>query len=180
MTFLCPTCRTATMTSGHLETGLQTEQCATCHGYWITSARYFSYLEQAQATPLAPPPPAATEPSGMKMCPACRKFMHYYPVGHGLSFGIDKCNTCGGVWLDAGEWEALVQATFHLHLHAISSDAWQEQVQQQVRTAHEEAAMERRLGHEDYARLVEVARWMGQHPHRAEILAYLQRPDEPR
>ena len=180
MTFLCPTCRTATMASGHLETGLQTEQCATCHGHWITSARYFCYLEESQATPVAQHTPAASEPPGMKLCPVCRKFMHYYPVGHGLSFGIDKCNTCGGVWLDAGEWATLVEAKLHVQLHAISSDAWQEQVQQQVRTAQEEAAVERRLGKQDYARLVEVARWLRTHPHRAEILAYLQRPEESR
>ena len=180
MPLLCPTCGTATMEGSALATDLSTERCTTCQGHWITSARYFTYVAVAQGTPVTKVTPIGSESPGMKLCPTCRKFMHYYPVGHGLPFGIDKCNTCGGVWLNAGEWEALVQAKMHLQMHAVSSDEWQAEVQRQIRAAQEEAATERRLGRDDYARMVQAAQWLRGHPHRAEILAYLQRPEEPR
>jgi Zn-finger nucleic acid-binding protein len=185
MFMLCPTCHTNTLESAHLAPELPTESCTVCHGHWITSARYFSFAAVVQGSPVDPAPPGAGarlagEAPGLKLCPACRKFMHYYPVGHGLAFGIDKCNTCGGAWLNAGEWEALVCAKLHMQLHAISSDVWQAEVQRQLRAAQEEAAMEKRLGHDEYARLVQTFLWLHAHPHRAEILAYLQHPEEPR
>jgi Zn-finger nucleic acid-binding protein len=164
------------MEAAHLEPALETERCATCEGHWITSARYFAFLAEVPAELPSPAiDPAAADSPAMKRCPSCMKFMHYYRVGHGLAFGIDKCNTCGGVWLNKGEWETLKQAGISRQLHAISSDVWQADVHEQTRAAAELAAMERRLGAADFAELRRVGQWLKDHPHRLEMLAYLQR-----
>ncbi|NQZ56771.1 MAG: zf-TFIIB domain-containing protein [Lentisphaeraceae bacterium] len=34
-------------------------------------------------------------------------------VGHGLQFYVERCATCGGVWLDKNEWESLKAQGFH-------------------------------------------------------------------
>jgi len=175
MGFLCPICKSATMVSAALEEGLPTERCTGCGGHWITSARYFGFLATADAH--APVPEnVATAPAdapGLKMCPVCLKFMHYYEVGHGLPFGIDKCNTCGGVWLNAGEWESLKAHGFMRQLHAVSSDIWQAEVEKQRRADQEESAMRRRLGDADYAELQRVAAWLRGHGQKVEMFAYL-------
>jgi Zn-finger nucleic acid-binding protein len=101
--------------------------------------------------------------------------MRYYPVGHGVSFGIDKCNTCGGVWLNDGEWTALRARGLHVKVHTISSDIWQAGVEREQRAEQDTAAMKRRLGEADFTELRRIVRWVNSHPHRVEILAYLQR-----
>jgi Zn-finger nucleic acid-binding protein len=177
MSLNCPICRTAGLEPAYLEADLPVAQCTNCRGVWVTSARYFGYVslqspEAASAPEIAAPAP---DTPGMKICPECRKFMRYYPVGHGVAFGIDKCSTCGGVWLNDGEWAALKARGFHLKIHAVSSDIWQAAVERDQRAEHEAAAMQRRLGPVDFAELTRIVEWLRQNPHRAEILAHLQR-----
>jgi len=172
----CPQCKTPTFDSHQLASELDVICCTQCHGLFIASARYFAYLSASAGTAIEPRADLPVIDSReLKLCPDCGKFMHYYPVGDGLSFGIDKCNTCGGIWLGAGEWEALCRGNLHRKLHAISSDIWQERVGRQTRAASERAAMLRRLGEEDLAKLESVSAWVQHHPHATEILAYLQR-----
>jgi Zn-finger nucleic acid-binding protein len=176
MAMLCPICRTATLGPEHLEPELPVDQCSNCRGTWITAARFFGFASgvSGQTLAIASADPGPDSPE-MKLCPACQKFMHYYSVGHGVAFGIDKCNTCGGVWLNVGEWAALKARGLHLKVHAISSDIWQAAVAREIRDRAEEDAMRKRLGAADYAELRRVAGWLEGHAHRTEIWAHLQR-----
>src|SRR4051812_43720432 len=165
MAFKCPICKTATIVAGSLEENLPTEMCSTCGGHWITSARYFSYVVTMGAVeaPQAGGVRAKADEPGVKLCPTCLKFMHYYRVGHGLPFGIDKCNTCGGVWLNAGEWEALKARGFLRQVHAITAEVWQEEVARQERARQEIAGMVRRVGEADFAEVQRVVLWLRGH-----------------
>ena len=178
----CPICKTPTLEAARLANNLEADVCTSCRGSWITSARYFGYLNEAgektedlvgfqPVESSAPPMPAADSPS-MKLCPACGKFMRYYPIGHGIAFGIDKCGTCGGVWLNHSEWDALVARKLHTKLHAVTSDAWQESVRKQLRAATERAALLRRLGEQDLAELDRITQWNEHHPERAVRLSH--------
>jgi Zn-finger nucleic acid-binding protein len=181
MAFLCPHCTTATIEPAMLEEGLPADRCQTCGGHWITAARYFAYLAGENGVLHVPATAGETaaDSQGVRLCPTCGKFMRYYPVGHGIAFGINKCNTCGGIWLDGGEWEALRAHDLHRQLHAISSDVWQIEVHRQIRHDQEEASMLRRLGHADYQELRRVCAWLRGHAHRDELLAYLQKEGHP-
>jgi Zn-finger nucleic acid-binding protein len=175
MPFRCPVCKTPTLQPDTLDPDLPTDRCTTCGGHWITSARYFAYAAHApgDAPHVASDPPA--DPPVPKFCPACTKFMRYYPVGHGVPFGIDKCGTCGGVWLNDGEWQALAARGFHRRLHAISSDAWQAEVSAEHRAQTDRHRVVRHLGETDVAELDRLIHWLDAHPHRTLAIAYLQR-----
>ncbi len=176
MPFRCPSCRTASMEPTTLEPELPVDRCSTCLGAWITSARYFAYLAAISPGPrtLEPTVEAATDSPAVKICPTCLKFMRYYPVGHGLPFGIDKCNTCGGVWLNAGEWEALKAGGLERQVHAISADTWQHEIAHERQAAVQRAMLIKRIGAPDLAEIDRVAAWISGHAHRAELLAHLQ------
>lgn len=180
MPMLCPQCRTPSFDSYSPEAGLEAIRCATCFGLFISSARYFAFVSTSPDQAVEqPPPPVVSDQREIKLCPACTKFMHYYAVGHGVSFGIDKCNTCGAVWLNAGEWEELRRRQIHRNLHTIASDIWQERVRREIRAAAERAGMLRRLGAEDLEKLEGISAWVQSHPHATEILAYLRRAVPP-
>jgi len=107
------------------------------------------------------------------LCPECGKLLARFRVGHGLSFFIDHCAGCGGVWLDVHEWEALKRVGLHDRIHRIFSSAWQTQIlheQQQQAAEHRLAAQ---IGQSDFDRLREMTRWIEAHAHRSEIAAYL-------
>ena len=100
--------------------------------------------------------------------------MRYYPVGHGLAFGVDRCGDCGGFFLNAREWEALASHGLETRLHFIPSDAWQAEVARGLRTAHDAESLVRRLGAEDAAELERVTEWIAGHRHRDVMMAHLR------
>ena len=76
-----------------------------------------------------------------------------YKVGHGLNFHIDLSPVTGGVWLDAGEWEALKSKGLHSQLNLIFTASYQ----RQIRTAEYEATLEQtfktRIGDPDFEKV---------------------------
>ena len=107
------------------------------------------------------------------LCPECRKLLARFRVGHGLSFFIDHCAGCGGIWLDANEWEALKRTHLEDRIHRIFSAAWQAQIlrdQQRQATEHRLIA---NIGQADFGELQRMTQWIEAHAHCNEIMAYL-------
>jgi Zn-finger nucleic acid-binding protein len=178
MPLRCPACRTATFEPTHIPDGPDADVCTTCHGLWITLNRYFAFLANIPASlehaPGPATPQAGPDSTQLKLCPACSKFMRYYPVGHGLDFGIDRCGACGGFFLNNHEWDALAAGNLHTKLHFIPSDAWQADVARHHRTAQHETALTRRLGAADAAELHRITAWIAGHPQKDLLLAHLR------
>lgn len=174
----CPACQTHTFEAVKLAKGPAAMRCSACRSLWISLNHYFAFLENVPSGMADAPGPASPQPapdsSAVKMCPQCAKFMRYYPVGHGLEFGIDRCGACGGFFLNDHEWDALVAAGLGTKLHFIPSDAWQAEVARTVKTVHDQEALARRLGAPDAAELERVTAWIGGHPHRDVLLAHLR------
>jgi Zn-finger nucleic acid-binding protein len=96
-----------------------------------------------------------------------------YALGHDLSFSLDRCGRCNGVWLDKAEWRALEARGLHDNLREMFNPAWQSAVRAEER---ERRAVERLTGHlgADAPRVLEFGEWVATHPRRNEILAYVQ------
>jgi Zn-finger nucleic acid-binding protein len=75
--------------------------CRHCDGLWFTREAI-----DAGGTPQLPPVGtrrSRTTPAAERACPQCMVTLHAEPVDEVV---IDICPTCGGVWLDVGEYRA--------------------------------------------------------------------------
>jgi hypothetical protein len=94
-------------------------------------------------------------------------------VGHGFAFSLDRSVT-GGIWLDAGEWEALKARNFHDELHLVFTAPWQAAARREAAQKMEQELLLSRMGANLMARLDELKLALADHPHRDAALAYLR------
>jgi Zn-finger nucleic acid-binding protein len=176
----CPSCPTSVLALGRLEEGLTAYACATCEGYWLASTEYQTWLHRR----IEAHSPEAFDPNAIvvsdvqhaKLCPSCARIMLRYRVGHGAAVSLDVCGSCSGIWFDRNEWLVLKAHGLHDHLHQVATEPWQAEVRREETRAHLEALYRKRYG-ADYDEVVRVRRWLGAHPERQSILAFLTDPD---
>src|SRR4051812_19270040 len=81
-------------------------------GQWIGGQRYGEWVQmRGGKTDAAGGDEQVSAPvrdsTAAKLCPECGRFLIRHKVGHGVDFCIDRCTACGGIWLDANEWQTL-------------------------------------------------------------------------
>ena len=172
----CPACRMPTLRPAEAEPLLPSRRCATCGGQFIGGEQYHRWLEhpnRAAMTVRQETVDDATDSMRAKVCAECGKLMRRLRVGQGVTFSIDRCGACGGVWLDANEWESLRTVGLHDRLHFVVGDAWQARVvkEERDRAARDRAAAS--IGPEDFDEVQRIAEWIERHARRDEIAAYL-------
>lgn len=177
----CPVCKTTQCGIVELENNLNAAVCEHCGGEWISQENYERWLEQYKVSngtvPCAEASCNVVDVQGAKLCPDCGRILLKYKVGHGLNFYVEHCSVCGGIWLDANEWEALQSVNLHGKIHDIISAAWQTQVRDEEMLANLERTYVKRFGAETYEKVKEVRQWLQKQPQRDAILAFLADPD---
>jgi len=161
-----------------LEPGLSAFVCPKSGGHWIPLSSYFTWRElHASATRPLPPgyhPELADDCAQRALiCPESGYLLVRYRVGSGLNFCVDRSPKTGGVWLDAGEWEALKSKGLHDELHLIFTAPYQARILSEVADTRLEDRFRARLGAEDYQRVTDFRSWLRKHPKRRDIVAYL-------
>jgi Zn-finger nucleic acid-binding protein len=176
----CPVCKDVGLQPRDLGERLPGHGCGRCGGTFIRSTDYQEWLRRHGANlPERPPTaslPVPADTHQVKVCPACGHLMGRHHVGHEISFAIDHCDACQGIWLDRSEWEILVARGLHDDLHLMFSQAWQRAVRDLERRHHAEAGLRKRFG-QDLAELERIRRWIEAHPQRSAILAFLNDRD---
>lgn len=168
------------LVSVQLEEGLMAYRCPETGGHYIPAPAYMRWLgAQPARLPHLPPGgddgPEPQSAQGVRLCPESGTIMTKYKVGHGFRFTIDRSLT-GGIWLDAGEWEALRSRKFHDEIHFIFTDPWQRHVRRDESAERERSRLAERVGRDLLGRLDGLKEELETHPHRDEILAYLMQP----
>jgi Zn-finger nucleic acid-binding protein len=177
----CPVCKTPELISTELESNLSSLQCPDCGGNWIQGARYWKWLETHG--PNAPELPgqdgvlSLAGPERYIDCPECRFRMVKYLVGHGLSFALDHCEGCKGIWLDGNEWETLKKHNLHDDINSMLTYFWQAQARKASRKKALELDYIRRFGADDYAEIQRVRAWLETRQDKQGLLAYLTDDD---
>jgi len=174
----CPNCGKAGLQQDEPAPGLVAYKCGKCKGRWIPGSYYLAWIEKnGHNLPEKEAPGEsalrAVETGKARVCPECHCIMTRHEVGHGVNFSIDRCAACGGFWLDAGEFEALQRRNLHDDIHFVFSEAWQQHRQHLRAGAMYEQRMKSTLGETDYKKAKAFRDWLGSHPKRAAILAYL-------
>lgn len=172
----CPSCSHAPLQPLNLESHLKASGCPSCKGTWISAKDYWTWLEQhGDRLPEKEPegtPVEAADTQKAKLCPCCQRIMLRYKVGHGLSFAVDQCGHCNGVWLDANEWDALKQRNLHDEIHLIFSAAWQSDLRKNEAQKLLGSIYTEHFG-TDYDKVKQIKSWLSSHPEKARILDYL-------
>ena len=193
----CPACKDMTLEDFELEPGLAAARCGGCGGQWVNGAGYLRWVEARGPKPPGGASAGAAEATGSgggdgtpagqavndnrkaKLCPECGRFLTRAKVGRGLDFLLDRCGSCGGIWFDAGEWEALRARGLHDDAHFVFSDAWQADVLRRDREAQHDRLLAQKVGEADWAEIKRVRAWLDGHPHRTALYAVLMRDVEP-
>lgn len=182
----CPDCH-VTLTTRELEPGLAARACGQCGGQWVEGVRYFRWLESrpkgalaAGTAERAANSSVATPVHGVverrvraRLCPACGRLLMHAKVGHGTPFELDRCGGCGGIWLDAHEWETLKRHDLHDDVHLVFSSAWQADVARRDRERERDNMLLNKVGPADLDEAKRVRSWLDAHPRRAELYAIL-------
>lgn len=162
-----------------LDEGLTVFRCPESGGIYIPLEQYWRWRKNAgdkgaEHDPAGGAPPVSEHDDAVKICPESGMLMTRYRVGHGLPFRIDRSVT-GGIWLDAGEWEALKAGGLHRNLHLVFTAPWQKAIRDSEGAVQYETRLRERLGDEFFERLVSIRDEIRGHPSGAEALAFLQR-----
>lgn len=161
-----------------LTEGLKAFRCTETGGHWIPAENYWQWQrtlpEQADhghhETHACP---TSEFEDIVKFCPETGTIMTRYKVGHGLDFRIERSIT-GGIWLDPGEWEALIAGNLHQELHLVFTTPWQNAIREESRAQAYEEMLRGRLGEGLFERLSSLRSDLADHPARAAAIAYLQ------
>lgn len=177
----CPVCKKDSLQPTTLAGGPSAESCTSCGGTWISSRQYFSWLRLQSKSPAEEgsqePFDPAWDTRQLKICPECGRILSRYRILPGVSFNLDRCNTCQGVWFDAHEWEAFASHNLQTSLSQFFTRPWQEKINQQEKRLRMEKLYTDKFGATDYARLCELRSWVRAHPRSNMLLAFLLADD---
>jgi len=164
-----------------LEEGLVVYRCEESDGIYITQQDYWNWLkkqpERLAHSPMIELADSLVETEALaKICPETGTIMTRCKVGHDFQFYIDRSRT-GGIWLDAGEWEALKDRSFHDELHLIFTEPWQARVLEQQKQLMTQKLLQQKLGSELLKEIEGLKKSLENHPHKAYALAYIEQEE---
>jgi len=177
----CPVCQSQTLIPIALHQNLPAQECSQCHGIWLASTAYFTWLKQHGANLAERPAPGLPLPpledKRAKICPDCGHILRRYKIWPEVDFYLDHCSTCNGVWLDRGEWVILEARNLHDDLNQFFTKTWQQNLHEEETRRRLERHYLDFFGPHDYDRIQEVRAWLQRHPQRSALLAFLQAED---
>ena len=179
-TYRCVCAAASVLRPEALAPGLSADTCGDCHGHWLAMGDYRRWVANGPEPlstdeadlPVLRPAPAAEDKA--RACPSCQRWMERLRVGRSPDFRLDRCSACQRVWLDDGEWAALVAAGLAACLGDILSDGWQRQLQGEEARARREAELRARHGDACIDELARVRAWLATQPQRETLLALLR------
>ncbi|MDA0321205.1 MAG: zf-TFIIB domain-containing protein [Verrucomicrobia bacterium] len=177
----CPVCKRQGMTRVATGDGLSVLACDACGGQWLSRKDYEAWLSAHGETL---PEKAYSEVKfdiedvhDAKVCPDCSRFLLKYRVGHGLDFYVDHCGSCGGVWLDKHEWNALKDKNLHDEIHRVFSTHWQADVRKEQMSDCLDSVYRSRFGEKDYEMARQVRSWIQASEDRDALIRFLADDD---
>lgn len=103
---MCPKCQQPSLKQKYVsEMNLTVDCCPRCKGIWFDGGELSQAMPEADRRVQIP----RTAVRLQALCPACCRPLLAFPYP-GTRVVIEMCRRCGGLWLDAGEFDAIRQA----------------------------------------------------------------------
>jgi Zn-finger nucleic acid-binding protein len=105
----CPRCIKKMRKQKHLKAVI--DHCAQCSGNFFDEGEMLAVLGRSADPEIWARSNRKRTPSASDIhCPRCHKRMQLHPLGEGgVDVDIDLCVACGGIWLDGGEVDTVMQ-----------------------------------------------------------------------
>lgn len=183
----CPKHPQELLLTGELVDGLNASSCPICQGSWVESDDYQRW-QATHAEPslkienLAVPisqdvdyqPSRYDNRAGL--CPNCGLYLVRGRINlKKVSFFLERCPGCKGVWCDQGEWSVLDELGLSAYIPVLFTDDWQSKVRSAESEFRERLATAEKLGPEIAEKLFALARLLEEHPNGDFGVAYLMR-----
>ncbi|HBE87835.1 MAG TPA: hypothetical protein DDW67_01660 [Elusimicrobia bacterium] len=97
----CPKCDSETLVKTEALGNIPLDVCPGCHGIWFDKGELEALLKQSQGEVPAGFELLSPKPEGLP-CPRCKSRMSRGGLVNPMLL-VDKCESCGGVWLDPRE-----------------------------------------------------------------------------
>ncbi len=178
---ICPACRKDSLIEKEIEKGLNAMSCPECRGKWIKFADYETWSKTHEDDlHITMTGTGETEVNFKtielaRLCPNCRRILLKFKVAENVSFTIDRCGVCSGIWLDGLEWEILKRRNLQDDLAAIFTDQWQTKVRHAESRQMIDKIYAGKFG-EEYQRLKDFKVWIDKHEKKQEIIGFLRDP----
>ncbi len=183
----CPKHPQESLLADQLVDGLEAYNCPICNGYWIPSEDYQAW----QATQVNPclgidsltvpiDHDISYQPSRYDnragLCPSCGFYLVRGRITlRQVTFFIERCPGCKGIWCDDGEWAILNKLGLSTCVPVLFTDEWQNRVRVAEVDFRERLATAEKLGPEIAQKLFELAKLLEEHPSGDFGVAYLMR-----
>lgn len=181
----CPKDRKITLADGTLVGNLAAKCCSECQGSWISPEDYQRWQsQQSRPKTIAELVPKVLDADGFEpslydakaaFCPECGIYLTRIKLGMKTPFYVERCLSCGGVWCDRGEWEALEAMGLHIAIEQLSSQEWQSLAREREHLAQERQLTIDRLGEALAQQVFELSELLEKHPNGDFGVAYLMR-----
>ncbi len=111
----CPKCHAALKPAA--VAGVEIDRCTACNGQWYDDgevAKLVPLLAEIENAPGADltrnlQHPQAAPPAHTLPCPRCQGTMRTFNYAYDSNIMLDRCDACRGIWLDAGECNAIIR-----------------------------------------------------------------------
>ena len=171
----CPKCKTEDLKPTKLEQGLSAMGCGQCHGALVSLLYYRDWVERHE--PVMPAGKVAAEQAAdseaAMTCPKCSRLMTKYRISGCNNHRLDLCASCDEAWLDGGEWELLKSLELSRLMPLVFTEEWQRKLRKELFAADREARLRKVVSEADVEQAKTMRRWLKDHPHRAEILFFI-------
>lgn len=158
----CPKCEDAPPLEAAARDAMR---CPNCRGVFVARGARPELDEAEDADPSV----SGNAVGGQ--CPVDRSIMSRAEVG---SIHLERCNSCKGVWFDAGEWSMLAEQQLLDHLDEFWTAEWRTKQRRQKNAEAYEQRLREEFGDDLLRELRAVAGKLRGHERRSQALALLR------
>ncbi|RUM36704.1 MAG: hypothetical protein DSY50_01860 [Desulfobulbus sp.] len=166
----CPKCKTVELRKRGYDSPAN---CYKCGGMWLGRKQLPQFIEHADS--------GINESGGTGhhdeitgLCPSGHGIMIRARIDIDQPFYLEKCPTCGGIWLDYGEWEKIVSNRLVEHLHEFWCQSWQAKQRKDKQRVNFLESNRQILGDQVFREVMNLSELLKEHPEKGRALALLQ------
>lgn len=177
---LCPSCKTITLVSHHLENSIPCDSCPQCSGVLLPLSAHTDEVVINKVGSDVSIETNRTEFANSKhalCCPNCQRVMVKFKVTADSAHTLDFCFSCAKVWLDSGEWFYLKSVGLHKRIRSITTDSWQHRLRDEVGAKLRIENFKQSVGQDAFSVIEPFRLWLLAQPKRDEILLHLSALD---
>jgi Zn-finger nucleic acid-binding protein len=163
-----------------LDEGLVCQHCDSCGGSWVNMQDYIQWHDQHTSEAnlaITQEDVDIEDTSAVLICPQCNQIMGKFRVSAELDHRMDQCASCGGFWLDKGEWKYLQRFNLHTRINTIFTENWQRKIREDTFKRNAEKRYLTKFGVVTYQQAKELKDYLIGNPFKNRVIAYLMNPE---